>query len=289
MKLFLFVAFLAVVASHPTDRVRKLLADLKDTDTDTLREETKQLIQTTETEMKLLENLVESTISQSIPKITANLDIILNSAVNRSTELTSYLTNKVETQSSDYVDEAATTCLTLVDMLSQLPSPFEERIKLTLVTATRIGNETVRNDVDMMDNKFTLLDALSQALENCGDDYECVVDVSEEAVEYNNEFINTFNDMLVNIVQVQQKIVNQAKTDAEATVFANEDYACNTANIMLTCLGTFDKISSVSDGDDTTTETTTETTTQGTTETLPTTIAPDTHCSHESFNPNVNP
>jgi hypothetical protein len=171
-----------------------------------------------------------------------------------------------------------------LDILSQLSSPFEERIKLTLVTATRVGNESVRNDVEMMDNKFILLDALSQSLEDCGDDYECVVEISEEAVEYNNEFINSFNDMLVNIVQVPQNIVNQAKTDAETTVFANEDYACNTANIMLTCLGTFDKISSVRDEDDTT-----ETTTQGTTETLPTTIAPDTHCSHESFNPNVNP
>ncbi|XP_057652869.1 uncharacterized protein LOC130891850 [Diorhabda carinulata] len=286
-----------IAASHPSDVLEKLI-ELHNADTDTLRKDTQTLIETTETEMTLLRNLAESNILKSVENINKNVDIILAYSVARTNNLSIHLADKVDKTSAKYPEQAKTTCLTLIEYLVGLPGSFQPRIELSLATAVRIGNSTVREDINLMDNKFLLLNALSQSLIACGDDYDCVVKISEEAVEYNTEFINSFNDILVNINKVPKQIINQAIRDVENTVYINEDYACNNADIMLTCLTSFDDETD----DDTSTTTSTPwltTTTRTTTTTRPSSTTtsvntelyddnqPDPYCNHPPFNPSI--
>uniref|UniRef100_A0A6P7FUA3 Uncharacterized protein LOC114334187 n=1 Tax=Diabrotica virgifera virgifera TaxID=50390 RepID=A0A6P7FUA3_DIAVI len=244
MKLFFFLAILTIVHSDQITKVRKLIQSFnyEDDQTEKLISETRTLIATTQTEMESLQNTARILMQNSIQVLGTNIRNLSDYSNEKTAELIIFLKNEIDVAVSHKrtTDPVSDECLLVYDYLGTLQTSFGQRLEVALTTAVRNANLTIRRDLDSMGAKVSELAVLNMTLDLCEEVSACVLEVSQKAVDYNTEFIADFTEINSKMNSVPQDALNAAILIANSTVYEDEDYACNSAIIMLSCIESFD-------------------------------------------------
>ncbi|XP_072400508.1 uncharacterized protein [Diabrotica undecimpunctata] len=244
MKILFFLVILTIVHSEQITKVRNLIQSFnyEDDETEQLISETRTLIATTKTEMESLQNTARILMESSIQTLERNIQNLSDYSNSRTSELVIYLKNEIDLAVSNKrpTDPVKDECLLVYDYLSTLQTSFEKRLEVSLTTAIRNANLTVRRDFESMDIKLLELVALDTTLDICEEVSACVLEVSQKVVDYNTEYIAEFNDINSRMINVPQDALNAAILNANSSVYEDENYACNSAIIMLSCVESFD-------------------------------------------------
>ncbi|CAG9827095.1 unnamed protein product [Diabrotica balteata] len=244
MKLLFFLAVLTIVHSEQITKVRKLIQSFnyEDDETEKLISETRTLIATTKAEMVSLQNTAGILMENNIQILERNIQNLSDYSNNRTSDLIVFLKNEIDLAVSNKraTDPVKEECLLVYDYLSTLQTSFEKRLEVSLTTAIRNANLTVRKDFESMDIRLLELVTLNRTLDICEEVSACVLEVSQKVVDYNTEFIAEFTDINTRMSSVPQDALNAAILNANSSVNEDENYACNSAIIMMSCVESFD-------------------------------------------------
>ncbi|CAH1102911.1 unnamed protein product [Psylliodes chrysocephalus] len=284
---FIFFTFALIVVTNcsQVNVVRELLKNFDYTNAaaDQLRKDTENLITQTKTEFSTLTKLAESNIQLSLSAIQSNVKSILDYSEKRTSKLISYLIEDIQKAQKYPVDYS--TCLITVPFIKSLSDNYKLKTKLALDTSLRVVNTTIRDGVLTMDHMNSVVNSFGLSLSSCSvDDLDCIVKISEQVVESNDDFLASFNLILQNVATLPQLAVTEATSAANQTVYNDEDYACGNADLVTSCIQTYNDDEAIVP-----TELTSEAndlSTDPVTDVSDVTDQPG-HCDHEPFNPEL--
>ncbi|KAG5870283.1 hypothetical protein JTB14_010132 [Gonioctena quinquepunctata] len=297
MKLLIFLCFFAVATCREVKVARQGLVQellMKSSTVEELVADTEKLIEHTIKEMNRSSTFGRQKLDESWNAIELDLENLYQTARNRTEEVVTYLLQDIDEIKA--IGENAESCTTSLEpYVLSLNGSFDEQLQVIFSTWKYRANTSLENNYTKVLEKINLVEYLKTTLINCRLDEDCIVNVADEAVEYNLGLMDDLDSIYDNIETVHNETVTGAQNSAATTVYIDEEYVCNVARIIEECIQSRIDVPVITTTSPTTTTSTTpvttevteteETTTEGTETTeLPTsTPTPKVYCTHQKI------